>query len=205
MQVVHDVSFKNCHVAVNPGLMENNFLKKLDSIIIYSNAQAHDEDPKCHKLLELVQIDGKRQVKSLIENEMYSTAMKICDFLINKNYERLSQDEYQNFQKGRTFYCFFVKKDYKLCISLLKKVNVPPEEVILLFADLYPKVAIDQMIERFDINIKEIPYLNDQQSVYSPVVHSLKIDHSRKRTVSFVNKKSLRKGKPFANNSMLNL
>jgi hypothetical protein len=119
--------------------------------------------------------------------------------LTNKNYERLSQDEYQNFQKGRAFYCFFVKKDYKLSISLLKKVNVPPEEVILLFADLYPKVAIDQMIERFGINIKEIPYLNDQLSIYSPVMQSLKIDNSRKRTVSFVNKKSLRKSKKFIN------
>jgi hypothetical protein len=59
MQIIHDVSFKNCQVAVNPGLMEDNFLKKLDSIIIYSNSQAHDEDQKCHKLLELLQIDGK--------------------------------------------------------------------------------------------------------------------------------------------------
>lgn len=88
-----------------------------------------------------------------------------------------------------------MKKDYKLSISLLKKVKVPPEEVILLFTDLYPKYAIDQMIERFEIKIKNIPYLKDQIDVYSPVINSLVYDNKRKRTLSYVNKTTVSKSK----------
>lgn len=113
---------------------------------------------------------------------------------MNKNYERLNQQEYHNFQKGRAFYCFFTKKDYKLSISLLKKVTVPPEEVILLFTCLYPKYAIEQMIERFKINIKDIPYLNDKQAIYNPVMNSLAINTGRKRTASVMHRKSFSKG-----------
>lgn len=196
MKIIRDTSFNMCQVALNRGMLEDTYLTKLDSLFIYSYDK-NEEDPSmnCHKLCELVQVDGKRQVMNLIENELYSTAMKICDFLMNKNYEGLSQQEYQNFQKGRAFYWFFVKKDYKLSISLLKKVKVPPEEVILLFTDLYPKYAIDQMIERFEIKIKNIPYLKDQIDVYSPVINSLVYDNKRKRTLSYVNKTTVSKSK----------
>lgn len=186
-QIIQDPSFNIWEVAVNKGLLEDTYLTHLDSLFIYSYDKDED-DPSywVHKLTELVQIDGKRQVLNLIENELYSTAMKIWEFLMNKNYEGLSSQEYHNFQKGRAFYCFFTKKDYKLSISLLKKVNVPTEEVILLFTDLYPKYAIDQMIERFGINIKNIPYLKDQIDIYNPVINSMIYENKRKRTLSYV-------------------
>jgi len=111
--------------------------------------------------------------------------MKICDFLINKKYEGLSNEKYQSLQKSRAFYCFFVKKDYKLAVSLIKKVNVPTEEIILLFTNLYPKYAIDQMIERFKIDVDNIPYLKDQIDIQNPNLQSM-IHGRRKRTFSYV-------------------
>lgn len=76
IHIIKDSCFINCHVSVSPGLMEDT--NKLDSVIIYSCTQNEDEMLRpTHKLSELVQVEGKSQVRSLIENEMYSTAMKI--------------------------------------------------------------------------------------------------------------------------------
>ena len=136
-----------------------------------------------------------KQVLHLIESELYSTAMKICDYLMNKNYEGLNAQEYQNFQKGRAFYSFFIKKDYKQSISLFRKVDVPIEEVILLFTELYPRYAIDQIIERFNIKIKNIPYLKDHVDIYNPAISSLIFESKRKRTVSLVSKSPMKYSK----------
>lgn len=105
---------------------------------------------------------------------------------MNENYDRLKPEEYREFQKGRAFYCFYVKKNYKLSLSLFKQVKVPTEEIILLFTELYHKPAIDQMIDKFGIQIHNIPYLKNKLAVYSPMIESLKISHRRKRTISHV-------------------
>lgn len=184
MQVIKDSEFNGCFASVKQGVVENGCLTKLDSLVIYS--QGNEDEGRVNRLTEFMQINGKLQVINLIEHELYSTAMKICEFLINKNYENLEEKERDNFQKSRAFYCFFVKRDYKLSISLLKKVKAPTEEVILLFTDLFPRYAIDQMIERFEIKIKNIPYLKDQLVIYSPAMHSLCLTTGRKRTLSHV-------------------
>lgn len=115
---------------------------------------------------------------------------------MNKNYERLNEKEYQEFQKGRAFYCFFVKKDYKLSISLLKKIKVPPEEVILLFTELYHKHAIDQMIDKFEIKVENIPYLENQLAMYGPMIESLNLEQKRKRTINNIRNRIMNKSNP---------
>ena len=195
-QIIKDKNLNGWKFAVNKGALEDTHMLKLDSLLISSNV-VDREDPSLFQnyIFELNQIEGKRQVLHLIEKELYSTAMKIWDYLMNKNYEGLNPQEYQNFQKGRAFYLFFVKKDYKQSISLLKKVNVPIEEVILLFTELYPRYAIDQIIERFDIKIKNIPYLKDHVDLFNPVINSLIFESKSKRSVSLVAKSPIKYSK----------
>lgn len=76
----------------------------------------------------------------------------------------------------------------------MKKVNVPTAEVILLFTDLYPKSVIDQMIERFKIDVDSIPYLKNQIDINNPTLHSI-IHRNRKRTYSVSGKYSQRLSK----------
>ena len=121
VQIVKDPCFTNCQVAISQEITQNNFLIKLDSLYVYSLEQSEESNEKnIHRISEYYQIDGKNQVNALIENQLYSTSMKICEFFMNKNYEQLNNQEYLEFQKGRAFYCFYAKKDFKLALSLLK-------------------------------------------------------------------------------------
>lgn len=77
-------------------------MSQLDSLFIHSIDT--EEDKPIHKLIELSQIDGELQVLHLTENELYSTATKICDFLIEKQYKGFSEKKYEDLQKNRAFY-----------------------------------------------------------------------------------------------------
>lgn len=52
----------------------------------------------------------------LIERKLYSTGLKICDFLLENNFEGassgLSKDQYVRLQKEKGFYNFIVKQRY---------------------------------------------------------------------------------------------
>ena len=61
---------------------------------------------------------------------------------------------------------------------------MPTEEIILLFTELYHKPAIDQLIDKFNIEVNNIPYLKNKLVIYSPMIQSLKLEQGRKRNVS---------------------
>ncbi|CAI2373412.1 unnamed protein product [Moneuplotes crassus] len=185
VQSIKDNIFVNSKITVNIEIHQNGALTRLGSLLVYST-QKSDNSRKRHQIYEYSQIEGKSQVSMLIENQLYSTAMKICEFLMSENYERLRAAEFNDFQKGRAFYCFYVKKNYKLSLRLFRQVKVPTQEIILLFTELYHKPAIDQMIDKFGIEVNNIPYLKNKLAVYSPMIESLKISHKRKRTISHV-------------------
>ena len=80
VQIITDQWFANWHVAVSSGIIEDSYLTKLDSLFVYSYEKDEDEAKGMHGISELVQVDGKIQVSDLIENQLYSTAIKVCSF-----------------------------------------------------------------------------------------------------------------------------
>lgn len=90
---------------------------------------------------------------------MYSTGLKICDFLLEHNFEgAISREQYMKLQKEKGFYNFVVKRRYGIAKDIFKEYKVPLSHVILLFADLFPESFIKKMINEFDVKVKEIPY-----------------------------------------------
>ena len=98
----------------------------------------------------------------LIERKLYSTGLKICDFLLENNFEGassgFSREQYERLQKEKGFYNFIVKQRYQIAKDIFKEYKVPLSQVIMLFADLYPETYIKQLITMFDVKVKEIPY-----------------------------------------------
>jgi hypothetical protein len=95
----------------------------------------------------------------LIERKLYSTGLKICDFLIENNLEGASsRDQYMRLQKEKGFYNFVVKRRFAIAKDIFKEYKVPLAHVILLFAELYPESFIRNMIQKFDVKVKDIPY-----------------------------------------------
>ncbi len=94
----------------------------------------------------------------LIERKLYSTSLKFCDFLLENNFEVLSKEQYEKLQREKGFYNFIVKRRYHIAKDIFKDYKVPLQQVILLFAELYPRVFIQRLIEMFEINLKDIPY-----------------------------------------------
>lgn len=77
VQIISDQCFSNWHVAVSSGIIEDSYLTKLDSLFIYSFEKDEESSKSMHRLSEIVQVDGKIQVSDLIENQLYSTAIKV--------------------------------------------------------------------------------------------------------------------------------
>ena len=98
----------------------------------------------------------------LIERKLYSTGLKICDFLLENNLESassgLNTEQYVRLQKEKGYYNFIVKCRYALAKDIFKEYKVPLSHVIILFAKLYPEAFIKRMINMFDVQIKDIPY-----------------------------------------------
>lgn len=51
-----------------------------------------------------------------------------------------------------------MKKRFIIAKEIFKEFRVPVQLVLLLFADIFPRVYISRLIEMFEINTKEIPY-----------------------------------------------
>lgn len=98
----------------------------------------------------------------LIERKLYSTGLKICDFLLENNFEGassgLNKDQYVKLQKEKGFYNFIVKRRFGIAKEIFKEYKVPLSHVIMLFAELYPESFIKNMINKFDVKVKDIPY-----------------------------------------------
>lgn len=62
---------------MSSGIIEDSYLTKLDSLFIYSFEKDEESSKSMHRLSEIVQVDGKIQVSDLIENQLYSTAIKV--------------------------------------------------------------------------------------------------------------------------------
>ena len=97
IQIINDPFLNVNQICVNRGTIDDEYMSKLESLFVYT-LDSHENIP-VHKLSELTQIDGELQVLNLTENELYSTATKIWDFLISKKYKGFSQEKYQNLQK----------------------------------------------------------------------------------------------------------
>jgi hypothetical protein len=106
-------------------------------------------------LMKCTQIDPRLQVNMLIERKLYSTGLKICDFLLENNLESassgLNTEQYVRLQKEKGFYNFIVKCRYALAKEIFKEYKVPLSHVIILFAKLYPEAFIKRMINMFDV------------------------------------------------------
>jgi hypothetical protein len=113
-------------------------------------------------LLKLSQIDPRLQVYMLIERKLYSTGLKIFDFLLENNFEGassgLDKEQYVKLQKEKGFYNFIVKRRFAIAKEIFKEYKVPLSHVIMLFAELYPEAYIKNMISKFDVKVKDIPY-----------------------------------------------
>ena len=98
----------------------------------------------------------------LIERKLYSTGLKICDFLLENNLEGassgLNTEQYVRLQKEKGFYNFIVKCRYNIAKDIFKEYKVPLSHVIILFAKLYPESFIKKLINMFDVQINDIPY-----------------------------------------------
>ena len=135
-----------------------NNVKELDSMFILLSRK----NTNIKNLMKCTQIDPRFQVNMLIERKLYSTGLKICDFLLENNFEGassgLSKEQYERLQKEKGFYNFIVKQRYQIAKDIFKDYKVPLSQVIMLFADLYPDSFIKQLISMFDVKVKEIPY-----------------------------------------------
>jgi hypothetical protein len=134
--------------------------RELDSMYVLLNRK----HTGIRVLLKLTQIDPRLQVNMLIERKLYSTGLKICDFLLeNNNFEGasmgLSKEQYVKLQKEKGFYNFIVKRRYAIAKEIFKEYKVPLSHVIMLFAaELYPEPFIKAMIHKFDVKVQDIPY-----------------------------------------------
>jgi hypothetical protein len=111
------------------------------------------------QLVCFTQKSVKEQARQLVNLQMYSTALKICDLFLSKNFDSISDDEYLKLQKERAFYSFIIQKNYNLAKKQFATYKIPLEEIIILFADLYSKKHMEELISMFNINIHKIPFL----------------------------------------------
>ena len=51
-----------------------------------------------------------------------------------------------------------MKRRYQIAKDIFREYKVPLSQVIMLFAELYPESFIKQMITKFEVVVKEIPY-----------------------------------------------
>lgn len=119
-------------------------------------------------LMKCTQIDPRFQVNMLIERKLYSTGLKICEFLMEQQgggnsssqsaVGGLSKEQYIRLQKEKGFYNFVVKRRYTIAKDIFREYKVPLSHVIMLFAELYPDSFIKKMVNMFDVKVKEIPY-----------------------------------------------
>ena len=130
-------------------------LRELDSTYILLNRKQSN----IKVLLKMTQIDPRVQINMLIERKLYSTGLKFCDFLLENNFEGLTRDQYDKLQKEKGFYNFIVKRRYAISKDIFKEYKVPIQHVMLLFQEVYPQTFIKNLIQMFDIKVKEIPYL----------------------------------------------
>ena len=108
-------------------------VKELDSMYVLLSRK----NTNINVLLKLTQIDPRLQVNMLIERKLYSTGLKICDFLLENNFEGassgLSKEQYISLQKEKGFYNFIVKRRYTIAKEIFTEYKVPLSHVIMLF------------------------------------------------------------------------
>lgn len=76
----------------------------------------------------------------LIERKLYSTGLKICDFLMDgAPVDAFPREHYMKLQKEKGFYNFVVKRRYVIAKEIFMEYNVPLSHVILLFAEVFPE------------------------------------------------------------------
>jgi len=109
-------------------------------------------------LLKLTQIDPNIYVHMLIERKLYSTSLKICDFLLDINYEWLTKEYYEKLQREKGFYNFIIKRRYQVAREIFQEYKVPLQQVVILFSELFPLIYLERLKELFEIDLKEIPY-----------------------------------------------
>jgi hypothetical protein len=91
--------------------------------------------------------------KTFVEANEYKLALSVCDVFIRRNYKRtVTTDEYITIQRERGYHLFLVEKNYKKAKRLFEKYDAPPQEVLLLFAELLHRQSIETLINLFKID-----------------------------------------------------
>eukprot|EP00826_Nyctotherus_ovalis_P040201 TRINITY_DN3931_c0_g1_i16.p1 TRINITY_DN3931_c0_g1~~TRINITY_DN3931_c0_g1_i16.p1 ORF type:complete len:835 (-),score=239.29 TRINITY_DN3931_c0_g1_i16:148-2652(-) len=99
------------------------------------------------------------QCKWFIEMKMYRLGLNICDAFIRRKYKKaVTENEYIGIQRERGYHLFVVDKNYKKAKKVFEKYGTPPEEVILLFAELLHKADVEKLVKLFSIGANSSVY-----------------------------------------------
>ena len=92
---------------------------------------------------------------------MYATCLKFVDFLQDYHLRGgLSQELYYKVLKQKAFYNFIVRKRYYVSRDIVQRLLIPLPQVLVLFSFIYPKAYLAELMDRFQIQGKEIGNLD---------------------------------------------
>ena len=146
------------HWCVGINTLNTKRMEELDRLYFFV---ARSKSPLV-TLMRCTQIDARQQTSFLVEKKLYSTAVKMCEYLLSKHFQKMNEREYRELQRERGFYSFIIKGQYNQAKSLFRRFQVRTEEVVLLFAQMFPTQYINSMIDRLNIDVKQIPYFNER-------------------------------------------
>jgi len=93
----------------------------MDSMFIMVNRK----NSNIKVLLQLNQIDPWHQINMLVERKLYSTGLKICNLLLQNNFEGITREQYEKLQREKGFYNFIVKRRFNIAVEIFQEFKVP--------------------------------------------------------------------------------
>lgn len=127
------------------------------------------------------------QCNIFIKANEYKLALNMCDAFIRRNYRKaVTTEEYVEIQRERGYHLFLVDKNYKKAKSIFEKYKVPPEEVLLLFAELLHKSNVEKLIEIYEIDCDSTPFFCSLYSVEDAVIPANRMNELAKQIKVFL-------------------
>jgi len=112
------------------------------------------------------QISLEEQCNFFVKYNEFKLALNTCDTFIHRKYKKsVTVEEYMEIQRERGCHLFVIEKNYKKAKKIFSKYEAPPEEIILLFAELLQKSDIEKLIKLFNIDAKNP--INNYLNFYS--------------------------------------
>ena len=100
-------------------------------------------------LVKLSQLVPQFQIKKLIKAKMFNTATSFGAMLLENQFDQLDFKDYAHLQFQRGYYMFRTRLNYWAAAKVFTQWALPTEQLILLFAEMYPQHYVDDLTQMF--------------------------------------------------------